>query len=295
MLTQKERAQIGAKRADISETTIDNRATYTQVAFLGKVVTASLLKSSPPANLPRYKEAFSRGVDYLLASQYDNGGFPQYFPLKKGYYTHLTFNDDAMIGVLRVLRDIARREAGYKFVDDVRRAKAETAVAKAVPLILKLQVVVAGKRTVWAQQYDESTLEPAGARKFEPPSLASSESVGIVRFLMGDKATPEIAAAIRSAVEWFRENRIDGVRWERRNGENVIVKDASAKPIWARFYEIPSMRPIFLGRDSVIKYDVTQIEPERRNGYAWYVAEPAVLLDRDYPKWTNGLGLATAN
>ena len=30
------------------------------------------------------------------------------------------------------------------------------------------------------------------------------------------------------------------------------------------------MRPIFSGRDSVIKYDIAQIEPERRNGYAWY-------------------------
>ena len=30
------------------------------------------------------------------------------------------------------------------------------------------------------------------------------------------------------------------------------------------------MRPIFSGRDGVIKYDIAQIEPERRNGYAWY-------------------------
>jgi PelA/Pel-15E family pectate lyase len=45
------------------------------------------------------------------------------------------------------------------------------------------------------------------------------------------------------------------------------------------------MKPIFIGRDSIIKYDVMQIEAERRNGYAWYVSEPNDLLNEDYPKW----------
>ena len=44
------------------------------------------------------------------------------------------------------------------------------------------------------------------------------------------------------------------------------------------------MKPIFIGRDAVIKYDVSQIEAERRNGYAWYVDSPRSLLE-DYPKW----------
>jgi hypothetical protein len=33
------------------------------------------------------------------------------------------------------------------------------------------------------------------------------------------------------------------------------VKDKAAPPIWARFYEIETMKPIFIGRDSIIKYD----------------------------------------
>jgi PelA/Pel-15E family pectate lyase len=294
MLTQNEKADLIAKRSDISETTIDNRASYTQVAFLAKVITASLLKTTPPTNFPKYKEAFGRGIDYLLAAHYANGGYPQYYPLKKGYYTHITFNDDAMIGVLRVLRDIARGESDYKFVDDDRRAKAGSAVARAIPLILKLQVVVNGKKTVWAQQYDEITLEPAWARKFEPPCLTSSESVGIVRFLMQEKPTPEVIAAIESAVDWFKANSLKGIRWERKSGENIVVKDTSAPLLWSRFYEIPSMKPIFICRDSVIRYDVTQIEAERRNGYAWYVDGPRDLIEKDYAKWKNSIGLANS-
>ena len=101
------------------------------------MITASLLKPSPPANLPKYKDAFNKGLDYLLASQYENGGFPQFFPLKKGYYSHITFNDDAMIGVLQVLRDIAKKKDDYMFVDEERRQKAEKSGRKGVPLILK--------------------------------------------------------------------------------------------------------------------------------------------------------------
>jgi PelA/Pel-15E family pectate lyase len=285
MLTVGERTAITAKKSDISETTIDNRTSYTQVNYLAKVITASLLKASPPANLAKYKEGFNKGLDHLFEYQYSNGGYPQYFPLKKGYYTHITLNDDAMVGVLHLMRDVASSHSDYKFVDDVRRQRAKAAVEKGIALLLKLQVDVNGKKTIWAQQYDETSLKPAWARKFEPPSLATSESVGVVRFLMGEKPAPEIAAAIESAVQWFRANPVRGIRWERVKGENTVIKEANAPAIWARFYEIETMKPIFLGRDSVIRYDVMQIEAERRNGYAWFIESPNELLDSAYPKW----------
>lgn len=290
MLTHSEKAKLAAGKSDISETTIDNRTTYTQAEYLGRIITASLLKSSPPNNFPKYKEAFNKGLDYLLASQYESGGFPQFFPLKKGYYSHITFNDDAMIGVLSFLRDVAEKEDDYRFVDEERRLRAEKAVAKAVPLILKLQVEKAGEKTVWAAQYDENTLKPAAARAFEPVSLTAGESVAIVRFLMQEKPTPEIVAAVESAVRWFEATKLTGIRWEKRNGENIVIKDKAAPPIWARFYQIETMKPIFIGRDGVIKYSVSEIEAERRNGYAWYVDGPSELLSKDYPKWKAEIG-----
>lgn len=288
-LSKAERDALAAKRDDTSETTIDNRTSYTQVRYLAIVITASLLKTSPPSNLPKYKDAFERGVDYLLSSQYENGGFPQFFPLKKGYYTHITFNDDAMIGVLEVLRNIARKANDYKFVDEARRVRSEKAVEKAIPLILKLQVVDGGKKTVWVQQYDEKTLEPAWARKFEPPCLTAGESVNVVRFLMKEKPTPEIVSAIEAAISWYKANQLNGIRWERVHGQNKVVNDKDAPPLWARYYEFKTMKPVFVGRDSVIRYDVNEIEAERRNGYAWYTTAPNKLLDKDYPKWKQGV------
>ena len=277
MLTQAEREKL-IREKSLTDTTIDNDATITQLEYLAKVITAK--------DIDEHKVAFFKGLDFLLSMQYENGGFPQYFPLKKDYSREITFNDNAMINALRLLRNIARKKEDYIFVDEQRRAKAEAAIAKALPVILKTQVVVDGKRTIWAAQYDELTLKPAAARKFEPISLTAGESVGIIRYLMSeDKQSSEIREAIESALEWYRKNRIVGIRWERRNGENLVIKDKSAEPIWARFYQIETMRPIFIGRDAIIRYDVSQIEAERRNGYAWYVTEPNKLLNEDYSKW----------
>jgi PelA/Pel-15E family pectate lyase len=277
MLTQADREKLLKEKADV-DTTIDNSATTTQLAYLAKVITAK--------NIDAHKTAFNKGLDFLLGMQYPNGGFPQFFPLRDDYSRHITFNDNAMINVLRLLRDVAKRKDDYLFVDEQRRLKAEQAVDRAMPILLKTQVVVHGKKTIWAAQYDESLLTPTSARKFEPASLTAGESVGILRFLMLDASpAPDTVAAIEAAVAWYRQNRIDGIRWERKNGESVVVKDKTASPLWARFYKIDSMRPIFIGRDGVIKYDVMEIEAERRNGYAWYVSEPNELLEKDYPRW----------
>lgn len=286
MITEGEKAKLSKNIADISETTIDNAATYTQIRFLAKMITESLKKTTPPNNFPKYKESFNKGLDYLFSAQYENGGFPQFFPLKKGYSAHITFNDDAMIGVLKLLRDISKKKEDFGFVDEEKRLKAEKAVEKAEPLILQMQVAINGKKTIWAAQYDENTLQPAAARKFEPISLTAGESVGIVRFLMLDEnPSQEKIEAIEAAIDWYRKNKIEGVRWQRIKGENTVIKDKNAMPIWARFYEIETMKPIFIGRDAVIKYEVNEIEAERRNGYAWYVSAPNELLEKDYPKW----------
>lgn len=174
-LSDKQRSELLREKAEI-DSTIDNEATYTQLIFLARVHRAT--------NAAQFREAFIKGFDYLIAAQYENGGWPQYYPIRKGYYQHITFNDDAMIGVMRLLRDVALRKPDYLFVDEKRRAQAQVAVDKGVECILKTQVLVQGKRTVWCAQHDEVTLAPAPARAYELISLSGQESVGIVEFLL---------------------------------------------------------------------------------------------------------------
>ncbi|HUP60670.1 MAG TPA: pectate lyase [Thermoanaerobaculia bacterium] len=259
--------------------TLDNDATTLPMQFLARVAHAT--------GEEKYREAFLRGVDYLLAAQYPNGGFPQFFPLRKGYPSRITFNDDAMIRAMTVLRDVAAGRPPYDFVDGERRAKAAAAVARGIDLILRTQVRQNGKLTAWSAQHDETTLEPAWGRSFEPPSLSGSESVGIVRFLMQiEKPDPAVIAAVEGAVEWFRSVPIRGMRLEEVAGNDKrLVADPAAPPLWARFYELGTNRPIFLGRDSVVRYDFNEIEQERRTGYAYHGTWPATLLSHEYPQW----------
>lgn len=284
ILSDKEKADLTAQKSQ-PDSTIDNGSTYAQIAYLAKVYEA--------ARKDRHKDAGLKGIDYLLKAQYPNGSWPQFYPRAKDYYAHITFNDDAMVGVLRLLDNVARKEPPYGFVDEPRRAAAEKAVAKGIDCILKCQIVGGGKRTAWCAQHDEKTLLPAKARAYEHPSVSGGESLGVVRFLMSlDKPSPEVIEAVQSAVAWFNEVKLTGIRQTEKDDpsvpggkDKVIVPDPAAPPLWARFYEIGTNRPIFSGRDGVIKYSLAEIEHERRTGYAWYVSSPAGLLTKDYPAW----------
>lgn len=270
--------------------TLDNNGTTLPMQFLARVAHAT--------GEEKYRCSFLRGVDYLLAAQYPNGGWPQFFPLRKGYYSRITFNDGAMIRAVTVLRDAAAGRPPYDFVDTERRAKAAAAVDRGIDLILRAQVRQNGKPTAWSAQHDETTLEPAWGRSFEPPSLSGSESVGIVRFLMQIKdPSPEVIAAVEAAVEWFRSVAIQGVRLEEFTAadgrrDNRLIADPAAPSLWARFYELDTNRPIFVGRDSVIRYDFNEIERERRVGYTYYGTWPATLLSTQYPRWRARIGAA---
>lgn len=278
------RAALAARRSEW-ETTIDNGATYEQIRFLALVHHAT--------GHERFRDAALRGIEYLLEAQYDNGGWPQYYPLREGYYSRITFNDDAMVNVMRLLREVADGDAPFTFVPAEVRARAAAAVRKGLDIILRTQIEVDGVLTAWCAQYDEVDLTPAPARTYEHASISGSESVGIVRFLMEiEDPSPEVIRAVQSAVAWFHRSRLHGIRVEQRPDpslpggfDRVVVEDPAAPPMWARFYEIGTNRPIFSGRDGIIRYSLAEIEHERRVGYAWLGYWPAQLLEREYPAW----------
>jgi pectinesterase len=150
-----------------------------------------------------------RAFDFLVRAQYPNGGWPQFYPNPEGYHRHITYNDDAMAGVLTLLKAIADQGPYYSFVDQVRRDKAEDAIKRGVECILKTQIVVNGKRTVWCAQHDEVTFAPADARSYEKASFSGLESAGIVRFLMSlDHPGDELVDSIQSAIAWFESKKI---------------------------------------------------------------------------------------
>ncbi|MBN2089311.1 pectate lyase [candidate division KSB1 bacterium] len=274
-----------AKYPDKPYATIDNGATYTQLYFLSKMFNIT--------HDEKFRTAFIKGFDYLLASQYPNGGWPQFYPLRKGYYSHITFNDDAMIGVMRLLRDVGKNKSDFHFVDEDRRTKAQNAIEKGIDCILKTQIKVKDQLTAWCAQYDEITLKPAKARAYELASLSGKESVAIIQLLMEiENPSPKVIQAVQSAVAWLEQVKILGIRVveqpDTRSAsgfDRIVIADSAAPPIWARFYLIDSNKPFFSDRDGKIYYHLSEISSERRNEYGWLGYWPEKLLERYYPKW----------
>lgn len=55
--------------------------------------------------------------------------------------------------------------------------------------------------------------------------------------------------------------------------------------MWARFYDLATNQPIFVGRDGVAHGSLAEIEHERRVGYSWLGPYARDLLERRYPAW----------
>ncbi len=286
VLTEEDREVLLFQKVNRGDSTIDNDATIMQLRYLAKVYNASRVES--------YKEAFIKGLDYLFAAQYENGGWPQFYPLRRGYWDHITFNDNAMVNVLYLLQEVVdEKNYNYAFLDEEYRKKAGEAVRKGIECILGCQIKVDGKLTAWCAQHYADTLEPAPARSYEKISLSGSEGVGVVRFLMSiENPAPEVIEAVQAAVAWFDEAKLTGIVYEKKsdpsfpNGfDYVVYEDPNAPPIWARFYDIDTNTPIFSGRDGIIKYSMAEIEHERRANYRWYTDVPRKLLAEDYLVW----------
>jgi PelA/Pel-15E family pectate lyase len=257
--------------------TLDNGATTEQLRFLAGAIAAH--------GHPAHRASFLKGIEYLLAAQQPTGCWPQAYPLMGGYHDAATFNDDATINALRVLRDAGSGEQAW--MPDEVRARAAAAVERGIGCILATQVVVGGHRTVWGAQHDPIGFAPVKARTYEHASLSGRESAAILNFLMEVRdPAPAVVEAIHGAAAWFREAAITGYEYAPRG---VLTAREGAGPLWARFYEIGTNRPIFSDRDGQVRYDLSEIGEERRTGYLWYTDEPATSLRR-YERWVQRRG-----
>ena len=285
-LSDSERSKIISDKK-LHDAIFDNSATTTEMKFLARMYNKT--------NNNLYKESFNRGLKFILDAQYDNGGWPMFFPVRKGYYTHITFNDNAIVNILLMLRDIRDKKPLFETItgrDNLGRV--DKAYNKGIEIILKTQIIVNGKPTVWCAQHDENTLLPAKARSYELPSFSGAESVGIIKFLMGiPDPSPEIINSVKGAVTWFDNHRIRNTRWEAFTNpegqkDRRIVHDPLAGDMWARFYDLETEKPYVCDRDGIKKNSLEEIGYERRNGYSWYTDDPKDVID-DFPGWEKKL------
>jgi uncharacterized protein YyaL (SSP411 family) len=177
--------------------------------------------------------------NFILTAQYDSGGWPQRYPPGRGYDRFITFNDGVMADAIHALLMLHRATGEARYLESAR---------KGGECIIRLQ---GGEgEAIWAQQYDEETLEPAWARNFEPPGYTPAESVSACDALISlYLATGEerFLNPLPKAFTWYETHRLD-------NGK------------YARLYEPGTQRPVYGRRDK--KEKVYEFE-NACEGYSW--------------------------
>jgi len=266
------------------DATIDDKSTTYEINYL--------VKAYAETKNPAYLKAAEKGIDYLLAAQNIKGGWPQRYPDTTSYHKYITYNDNAMVDVLWVLKNTADKTTNFAAINSKLAGRAGEAVKRGIACILKTQYVQNGKLTAWGAQHDNRTLQPAPARKFELASLSSSESVGIAEFLMSmPNPGADVKKAVQAAVAWLESVKVVGYAYQniqdksQPSGRDRVLVPKPNGVLWARFYELETNKPIFAGRDAIKRYAVAEIENERRVGYGWYNTRPAELLSKSYPEW----------
>lgn len=159
----------------------------------------------------RYEEPVERALSFVLDSQYENGGWPQRFPLVedapmlhgKPDYTHqITFNDDVGKENIKFLLMHWQTLGDQRALDAINRAMN-------VFLITQQPAPQAG----WGLQHDVETLKPVGARSYEPLALVTSTTAANIRLLLdffewtGEQRFIE---RLPEAFDWLESVRLSG-------------------------------------------------------------------------------------
>jgi len=210
----------------------------------------------------RFKPALDRAINFVLKSQYANGGWPQrwpYDPHYPAYQSYITFNDDVAAENIKFLMMVKETLGDRRAVPAIRRAM-DIFVATQQP----------APQAGWGLQHTLD-LKPAGARTYEPKALATHTTASNVEQMMnfyrltGD---PKFIARIPEALAWLQS--VEFPKGQERKGRNMPT-----------FIEIGTNRPLYVHRrgSNVVngRYYV-DYSPEKTLGH--YSAFRSVNLER---------------
>jgi len=186
----------------------------------------------------KYLSTVEYGLAFMLTSQFENGAWPQRYPLaSKGYSRWYTFNDNAINDCIKVMLDAYHIYGEERYLESAKRG-GDFIIAS------QLSEPQAG----WAQQYDYD-MKPASARWFEPASVCAATTARNIRTLIHlylETDEEKYLEPIPEAIDWLENSKL-------KNGH------------WARFYEPETNKPIYVNMDKKVVYEFVNIRP----GYSW--------------------------
>ncbi|MCF0209598.1 MAG: pectate lyase, partial [Bacteroidaceae bacterium] len=169
--------------------TFDDGGTMQAAEFFLRMYLEEKTKSKDGNN--RYEEPLNKAICFVLDSQYDNGGWPQRYPLMydhpfrdmADYTSFITLNDDVIIDAIEFLQHCS---------EALHRPELKAAAERAMLLVARLQSskvnnqksTVEGRFSGWADQYTVNDLQPAHARSYEPRSINTGTTAKVVRLML---------------------------------------------------------------------------------------------------------------
>ncbi len=227
--------------------TFDDAATYAPSKFLLDLYMATLD--------PAYRAPLDKALAFVLEAQYDNGAWPQRYPLMYDYpkdgrpdYTHYyTFNDGAIRNSVLLLWD------AWEQLGDERYHEA---AVRGMDFFILSQL--AEPQAGWAQQYTMD-MKPGWARTYEPAGVSEQRTQGNIRDLMifatmtGDK---RYLGPIEPAIRWLESAVINP------GGEGGYTH--------AGFYEYGTNKPLYFHFEGTSYKDFRYwVDYEREDSW-WY-------------------------
>lgn len=220
-------------------------------------------------------EAVQYAIDAFIKAQYPNGAWPQRyeqfpesdsstdpelrasFPVswprafpERSYGRFYTLNDNTISDLIETMLD------AWDIYGD-RRALDAALRGGEFLLLAQLPQPQPG----WAQQYNAS-MQPAWARKFEPPAVTGGESQGVMLTLL--------RLYRRTGEPRFLEPLPDALRYYRGS----LLPDGQL----ARFYELRTNRPLYLTKD----YQLTYSDDDLPTHYGFKVDSKLDRIEREF-------------
>ena len=235
------KALSGSNDARSAHSCFDNYATTQEMRFLAKVYKKTKQQ--------RYLDGFKKALNLIFtAGNGLSGGWGQYWPLsadKYSYQNYITFNDDLMTNMLRILQEIHEEKGDFAgLVDEDTRVKCKEQWDKALECVFNCQVDDNGVKAGWCAQHDPKDFLPTEGRPHEMPSISGSESAALLSYLMTiNKPSEKLQQCITSAIEWFEAHKYkenaameDYTNAKGESDRRIVEKKGSN--LWGRFIQI---------------------------------------------------------
>ncbi len=199
--------------------TFDDDTTQSATCFLIAIAEAS--REQP------HRDAAEYALDFILRAQFENGAWPQRYPLSEsGYSRYYTFNDRAINDCIATMLEAWRAWGHERYSQSALRGGDFIIASQLAP-----------PQAGWAQQYDWD-MNPAWARKFEPPAVCAADTSSNIRTLVDlylETGVTRYLEPIPAAIAWLEQSQIAPGRW-------------------ARFYELGTNRPLYFNRKYELVY-----------------------------------------